>query len=72
MTVRDGDIAQQIERLTELLHGLLGVAVEQGDLAKRMGERGKRLRLAGCAGDPCQRIGAGARVSISVVSLRRS
>ncbi len=30
VTVRDGDITQQIERLTELLNGLLGVAVEQG------------------------------------------
>ncbi len=28
VTVRDGDIAQQIECLTELLNSLLGVAVE--------------------------------------------
>ena len=31
-----------------------------------MGERRERLRLATGAGDPCQRIGAGARVSSSV------
>src|SRR5262245_15815031 len=65
VTIRGSDIAQQVERLAELLNGLLGVAVEQGDLAKSMGERGKRLRLAGRAGDTCQCVGAGARVSIS-------
>src|SRR5262245_15169574 len=66
VAVWDDDIAQQIERLTELLNGLLRIAVKQGDLAKRMCERGKRLRLAARAGDSCQRIGAGAGVSISV------
>ena len=43
VTVRHHDITQQIERLAELLNGLLGVAVEQGDLAQRMGERRERL-----------------------------
>ena len=66
MTVWDGDIAQQIERLAKLLNRLLRIAIEQGNLAKGMGERGKRLGLAGCAGDPCQGIGAGARVGIGV------
>ncbi len=39
LTVRQGDAAQQLERLVELLDGLLWAAVEQGELAKRIGER---------------------------------
>src|SRR5262249_14793954 len=61
-----GHIAQQIERLAKLLNSLLRVAVEQGDLAKRVAERRERLRLAARAGDARQRIGAGSRVSISM------
>ena len=49
---RDVEAAVDLDRARELLGGGVGVAFEQRRLADRVGERGERVRMARCRGDP--------------------
>ena len=67
---RDVEVAVQLDRARELLGGRVGVALEQRDLADRVGERGERV--AGGRSSEAIRVSASAQACAPARSPRRA